>query len=169
MLSKLIHFLLIAFLGFTSQVTAQDSAVDSIISDLYESISFAENENPDFEKFKTLFVDDARLISVKDTTSFTLTPAEYEQNMNQQRKSGNIIAFEEKELHRKTERYGKILHVFSTYQTHLETADGMDSARGINSIQLMKVNGDWKVTSLIWYEEDEAFPLPEKYLPEKNN
>lgn len=169
MFPKIIYLLLIGFLGFTNPATAQVSSVDSVVTGLYESISFTENEDPDYEKFKTLFVDGARLISVKDTTSFTLTPDEFEQNMNQQRESGSLIAFEEKELLRKTEQYGKILHVFSTYEAHLETPDGTDSVRGINSIQLMKENGDWKVTSLIWYEEDEAYPLPEKYLPSAKN
>jgi hypothetical protein len=151
-----------------NSAAAQESSIDSIISDLYTSISFNENQDPDYETFKALFVEGASLISVKDTTSYTLSPKDYEQSMSRQRESGKIIAFEEKELHRQTEQFGNILHVFSTYQTYLETPDGTDSARGINSIQLMKKDGDWKVTSLIWYEEDDNHPLPEKYLPPAN-
>lgn len=166
---KAFYLTLIGFLMAINPAKAQESSIDPIISDLYKSISFDEKKGADYEKFKTLFIDGARLISVKDTTSYTLDPDEYEQIMTQQRKDGNIIVFEEKELHRKTEQYGKILHVFSTYQTHLETPDGTESARGINSIQLMKEDGSWKVASLIWYEEDETYPLPEQYLPPGKN
>ena len=169
MAPKLIFPLLIGFLLISYPINAQQNDVDAIVSDLYESISFNKDKDPDYEKFQSLFIDGGHLISVKDTTSFTLTPDDYEQSMTKQRESGNIIAFEEKELARKTEQYGNILHLFSTYQTHVETPDGTDSARGINSIQLMQKDGSWKVVSLIWYEEDQAHPLPEKYLPSDIN
>lgn len=165
MFTKVICLFLIGFFAIQNPAAAQNASIDSVVSELYESISFTEDKAPDFETFKSMFVDGARLISVKDTTSYVLTPDDYEQSMSQQRESGKIIAFEEKELQRRTEQYGNILHIFSTYQTYLETPEGTDSARGVNSIQLMKKEGDWKVTSLIWYEEDDANPLPEKYLP----
>ena len=66
---------------------------------MYESISFTADKSPDYEVFKDFFADNGQLISVKDTTSFTLTPADYEQMMSKQRKSGSIISFTEKELH----------------------------------------------------------------------
>lgn len=169
MAAKAFVSLVIAFLLVSNPLQAQQSSIDAIITDLYDSISFHKDKNPDYEKFKSLFIDGGRLISVKDTTSYTLSPADYEQSMSNQRESGAVIAFEETELDRKTEQYGNILHIFSTYQTRLRTPDGTDSARGINSIQLMKKDGSWKVVSLIWYEEDQAHPLPEEYLPADMN
>ncbi len=167
-----LRFLCFLFLGFVllhHPVQAQQADVDAIISDLYESISFNENTDPDYDTFHSLFIDNARLISVRDTSSSRLSPQEYEEIMSQQRENGKIIAFKEYELHRETEIYGGVMHIFSTYQTQLETPEGSNSARGINSIQLMKENGSWKVVSLIWYEENEAHPLPEKYLPATEN
>lgn len=168
MLKKIIFLSFIGFLAIGNQSQAQSSSVDTIIEELYQSISFDSEKEPDYEKFKSLFIEEGRLISVKDTTSYSLSPTDYQQSMTQQRKSGNIISFTEKELDRKVEEYGNILHIFSTYQTYLETPDGNNSARGINSIQLMKKEGQWKVVSLIWYEEDKAHPLPKKYLPSGN-
>ena len=168
MRSKLIIAVLIALFTLPQISTAQQSSVDTIISELYSSISFNENKEPDYDKFQSLFIEGARLISVRDTTSATLTPADYESLMNKRRSSGTLLAFEEKELHREMDKYGNILHVFSTYQTRVKTPDGEESARGINSIQLMKKDGHWKVTSLIWYEANEANPIPSQYLPAKN-
>lgn len=166
---KKLCLLITALLFVIPQIlSAQQSEVDAVVSELYESISFNENKEPNYEKFQSLFIDGARLISVRDTTSATLTPADYESIMNKRRSSGAMIAFEEKELHRETDKYGNILHVFSTYQIRTKTPEGEESARGINSIQLMKKDGQWKVTSLIWYEEDQAHPIPSQYLPEKN-
>lgn len=159
----IVLILSVLFLGCTA-ATAQSTEVDEVISELYSSITFDENSDPDYETFQSLFIEDGRLISVHDTTSYHLTPASYKQSMNSRRQNGKILAFEEKELHRETDQFGNIMHVFSTYQTHVVTPDGEDSQRGINSIQLMKENGRWKVVSIIWYEEKAGTPLPDKYL-----
>ena len=163
-ISKRFVLLFSIFLCISATATAQSAEVDAVISELYSSITFDENNDPDYEAFKSLFIDEGRLISVHDTTSYHLTPDSYRQSMTRQRESGKILAFEEKELHRKTEQFGNILHVFSTYQTHVVTPGGEDSQRGINSIQLMKEDDRWKVVSIIWYEEKPGTPLPAKYL-----
>lgn len=163
------YFFLIGCLILTNPAAAQQDSASDVTSALYESISFSENQAPDYEIFKSLLIDNARLITVSDTAFYMLTPDDYAKIMTQQRESGKITAFEEKELHRKTERFGNILHVFSTYQTYFETPAGPDSARGINSIQLIKENDEWKAASIIWYEENEEHPLPERYLPPNKN
>lgn len=168
MTKKIIPLILAGIFLLSAPATAQQSSVDRIISDLYESISFDETKDPDYDKFKSLFIIGGRLISVGDTTSSRLTPTTYEKAMTKQRQNGKLIAFEEKELHRETEQYGNIMHIFSTYATETKTPQGKTSERGINSIQLMKKDGDWKVVSIIWYEEDQAHPLPDKYLPMGN-
>jgi hypothetical protein len=168
MTTKFYGLLFIASLALVLPAQCQEASVDKVMADLYESISFSESNEPDYDKFQSLFVDGGRLISVKDTTSYTLTPQSYEQAMTNQRQSGQLTAFEETELHRTTDRYGNILHVFSTYQTTIKNDQGTENARGINSIQLMKKDGNWKVVSIIWYEENNAHPIPKKYLPEQS-
>ncbi|GIV37270.1 MAG: hypothetical protein KatS3mg032_1649 [Cyclobacteriaceae bacterium] len=83
------------------------------------------------------FAPDARLISYGKKTSrdnwrydplrpmstCSYSAAEYPQ------------AFYERELHRVTEQFGTITHVFSTYETR-ESENGPATNRGINSIQL---------------------------------
>lgn len=156
---------LFLFVSLAGSVSAQN--IDQVMNNLYTSISFDGEKTADYDTFKSLFIDGARLISVHDTTSYQLTPADYESLMLKRQKNGQLIAFTEKELFRKVDTYGNIAQVFSTYQTYLETPDGKDTARGINSIQLRKLNGRWKVVSTIWYEENEAHPLPDRYLPSK--
>jgi len=169
MSAKLFTFSLIIFLLFTYSAPAQQTPVDKVVTDLYESISFSEDKEPDYEKFKSLFAGGGQLVSVRDTVSYRLTPADYEKMMTKQRESGQLLSFIEKELHRTTEQYGNILHVFSTYQTHAETPNETDTERGINSIQLIKQDESWKVTSIVWYQESKEHPIPEKYLSGNNN
>ncbi|MCB0848102.1 MAG: hypothetical protein KDE26_32840, partial [Bacteroidetes bacterium] len=72
--------------------------------------------------------------------------------------------FHEVEISRKTETYGSLVHVFSTYESFHAKADKKPFARGINSIQLMNDGERWWIVSIYWLGETKALPLPEKYL-----
>ncbi len=73
------------------------------------------------------------------------------------------IAFYESEVARRVETFGNIAHVFSTYESRHAPGE-KPFARGINSIQLVKVGKSWKVITILWDAEREGNPLPPKYL-----
>lgn len=69
---------------------------------------------------------------------------------------------EEKQLRFQTQRYGNIVHLWSTYALH---SDGKQVARGINSIQAIKEADGWRVMGIMWQAESASAPLPKEYLP----
>jgi hypothetical protein len=69
---------------------------------------------------------------------------------------------EEKQLKFRIERYGNIVHLWSTYALR---SDGKQVARGINSIQAIKATGGWRVIGIMFQAESAAAPLPKEYLP----
>jgi len=74
-----------------------------------------------------------------------------------------LKGFYEKEVHRVTQRFGNIAHVFSTYESRLKI-DGPVIARGINSIEAFWDGQRWWIASAIWDEERPDNPLPAEYL-----
>ena len=70
--------------------------------------------------------------------------------------------FREKELSRKTEQWGELAHVFTTYETNTEKNKSIQ--RGINSVQLMHDGTRWWIISLLFEAERPQLPLPEAYL-----
>jgi hypothetical protein len=74
--------------------------------------------------------------------------------------------FYESEIHRVTEKFGHIAHVFSTYESRIK-ADGPVIARGINSIEIFYDGKRWWIASNIWDDERPNNPLPAEYLPSK--
>jgi hypothetical protein len=114
---------------------------------------------------KELFLDEARLIRTTKDSFEVMSVAEFISNFNTQLDAGAFIEFREYEIKKKIEMFGGIAHVFSTYQTDFETEGGRLKARGINSIQLIEMNNEWKVVNIFWYNEDEANKVPEEYLP----
>jgi hypothetical protein len=144
---------------------ADVASVDSIIAAVYDVISGPAGKQRDWDRMKSLFVPGARLIPTgpKQSGGYgsrVLTVDEYIQ-----RASGFMAkeAFYEREAARKTEEFGQIVHVFSTYESRHAPGDA-PFQRGINSIQLMNDGTRWWVVTIFWQGEDEKHPLPEKYL-----
>lgn len=143
-------------------------SVDSIIAALYDSISGGAGVERDWDRFNNLFVEDARLIPVQKNPqtgihrAVTLTPKGYVE------RSGKFLVengFFEKEIARKTIRYGNIVHLFSTYEGRNKESDEKPFLRGINSIQLLNDGKRWWVVTVYWQAESPDNPLPEEFLP----
>jgi hypothetical protein len=158
----------ILIIGFSTTVSAQDytkdvQSVDAIIKALYEVISGDAEEPRNWDRFRFLFAKDARLVPTMKgpDSNFTyriMTPDEYITRF-----SSRKMGFFEWEISRKTEEYGTICHVFTTYATKF-TKDGQITNRGINSIQLLKDQNRYYILHIFWGAENLGFPLPEKYL-----
>ena len=72
--------------------------------------------------------------------------------------------FFEKEVARRTEQFGNLVHVWTTYEARNKADDAKPMMRGINSMQLWNDGKRWWVLSIVWQAEDPTTPLPEKYL-----
>lgn len=163
----LLLFCFIACRAQTKDYSNDTKTVESTIQALYEVISGGPGEPRDWDRFRHLFTPDARLIPTRkdDQGNFTyhaLTPEEYVQLFSSRIHTG----FYERELSQRTERFGTIVHVFSTYETK-EKKEGPVTNRGINSIQLFKDNDRYYVMNIFWCAESLGFELPKKYLSEK--
>jgi hypothetical protein len=62
------------------------------------------------------------------------------------------------------ESYGHIAHLWSTYEVS-DTPGGKATIRGINSIQAVSVNGEWKIQEVLWQAESSSEQVPPRYLP----
>jgi hypothetical protein len=96
-----------------------------------------------------------------EISSRVLTAEDY---INASSKRLEESGFFEKEVARRTESFGNIVHVFSTYESRNKADDAKPFARGINSIQLMNDGKRWWIVTVFWQGESADNPLPEKYL-----
>lgn len=165
-MKKLLYLLPVFIFSVRAQspYQADVQSVDAIIRALYGVISGGPGEARDWERFKFLFASDARLIpTVKNQqgqlTLRPLSPEQYVELFSSRIPTG----FYERELHRVTEQFGTVTHLFSTYETR-DTADGPVTNRGINSIQLFYDGTRYYIVTIFWCAESMGFTLPEKYL-----
>jgi hypothetical protein len=71
--------------------------------------------------------------------------------------------FYEREVYRSIDRYEELAHVFSTVESRKDRGAKEPSAIGVNSLQLYKDNGGWRIVTLYYQLEKAATPIPERY------
>lgn len=151
-------------------VPAADSqdvrSVDAILAALYDVISGDSGVARDWGRFRSLFAPEARLIPIRPRPgggfdARVLTPDEYIEL------TGPFLVnngFHEREIAHRSERYGQLVHVFSTYESRRRATDRNPFTRGINSIQLFHDGHRWWVMTVMWRGESPGLPLTPRYL-----
>lgn len=145
---------------------ADVESIDAIIAAIYDVISGPAGQR-DWERMRSLFAPGGRLIPVSRDQQGRV-------GMNALNIDGYIArtdpyfqqnAFFERELSRRTERFGHVAHAFSTYASYHSAEDEEPFSRGINSFQLMFDGERWWIVSVFWQAESPDNPIPEQYLP----
>jgi hypothetical protein len=148
---------------------ADVASIDAIIAAAYDVISGAPGQKRDWDRERSLYIPGARLIptamkagkedvdlapQVLDVDAFIARVEPYFQENG----------FYEKEIARRTEQFGQIAHVWSTYESRYQEDDPKPFMRGINSIQLFHDGNRWWIVGIYWQHEGIEDPIPAKYL-----
>jgi hypothetical protein len=120
----------------------------------------------DWKQFEELFAPDARMVvSVRKEgapTAVVMTPKEYAERFTP---NFNEHGWFERPVATRVLRFGDIAHVWSTYEAREAPNQEKPTARGINSFQLVRIGGQWKLQSLVWQKEDAANWIPPQFRP----
>jgi len=138
------------------------AGIDQAIRGVYEVISGPPGQKRDFDRMRSLFAPGATLKAIGPKGLHGGTLEDYiSRNKDVLEKEG----FTERELGRRTEVWGGLATAWSSYDGR--TASGSFHERGINSFQLVKIDGKWLVASILWQEETPANRLPANMLAKK--
>jgi hypothetical protein len=145
---------------------ADVESIDAILRALYDVISGPAGQRRDWNRMRSLFVPGARLIPTgrrqDGTRSIQVwTVDQYISTVGPRLEEGGFF---ERELARRTERFGNVVHVFSTYDSKRLASDPQPFARGINSIQLWNDGRRWWVVTVFWEGERPDNPIPARYM-----
>lgn len=145
---------------------ADVSSIDAIIAAVYDVISGPAGKKRDWDRMRSLFMPGARLIPTgpRPAGGYGSRALMVEDYVTRGTPLFEKEGFFERESARRTESFGQIAHVFSTYESRHAPEDAKPFQRGINSIQLMNDGKRWWIVTIFWQAEDQNNPLPEKYL-----
>lgn len=167
----------LAFLGVAGSAAAQTGprptdveSPEAIVQAAYAAIAREPGQAFDWERFRSLFLPEARLIPNTEQRQggFDVLTVDgfidWIDDVTPPPGSENDRGFQEEQVSAEIVRYGDVAHVFSTYQKHFWGSDQI-LGRGINTFQLVQNGGRWWIAGIAWDEENGAGPIPAEYLP----
>lgn len=149
--------------------TEDVATIDGIMKAYYEVISGPAGQPRQWSRDRTLYIPDIRFVAMSEEKNGQPRAqiASHQQFVDASDPMLVKEGFYESEIHRVTEKFGHIAHVFSTYESR-QKKDGPVIARGINSIELFYDGKRWWIASAIWDDERADNPIPGEYLPPGN-
>jgi hypothetical protein len=170
---KTLLLLAVAVAALTLQVHAQTPPPacpsTTTLDDLVKAIDSAVTgpAGKDRTCFRALFLPEARLIPTARNADSGFSPhiLTVDGWIEMVAKRGNA-SLTEHQIKVKTEVYGHLAHLWSTYETGVEVGGKVQSqVKGINSIQAVNDGKSWKIQEIVWEAETPGEAIPAKYLP----
>jgi hypothetical protein len=130
---------------------------------LYAVISGLPEQPRDWGRFRALCRPDARFVLATCTPDGKKLTEVYDVDrfVAEATREFALRGLWERELVGRVERFGRVAHVFSSYESRLDRADAPVVARGVNSIQLIEEpDGFWRIAQLTWDRATPSQPLP---------
>jgi hypothetical protein len=140
---------------------------EAIVAAVYDVISGSKGQQRNWDRMRSLFVPDARLIPAitgKDGRNDALMLS-VDGYIDRSGARLTNDGFFERSIHNDMQQFGNIVQIWSTYESRHDPADPKPFARGINSFQLLKDGDRYWVVNIFWDSETATKPIPAKYLP----
>ena len=160
--------------GTTTQAAtrADGESIDALVAAMYDVLSGPADEPRDWDRFRSLFAEGGRMVPMQPDASGAWHPQvtsldDYTGNFDQimaEHPAFQGKGFYESEAARRTERFGTIATVWSTYEGRFAADDAQPFMRGVNTLDLVRVGDEWKVLQVLWQQETPDLPLPTEYL-----
>lgn len=143
---------------------------ESLVAALYEVISGPAEAPRDWERFRGLFLPGARLVMgrrwdpERGPVEEGLGIATVDEFVEAAGPIYHENGFWEREVAGRVDRFGNVAHAWSVYETRIGDPKSRPVARGINSVQMVREAGRWRIAHLVWDLELTGQPIPKRYL-----
>lgn len=170
---KYLAFLSIILFSIGLNASQLDSTAfktpESVAAKMLEFISFDKDEVKDWDEYRNLFLPGAQKLSYrpKDGESMRrqVNAMNIEEFVRYAGPSYPKTGFEEYVIGLDVQEFNGIASVFQSF--YCKTLDGSYEARGVNSYQLVFINGRWWIASTMFVNESDDIKLPDELLFEE--
>src|ERR1700761_594810 len=118
--------------------------IDYLTMDFYKAISFESGETPEFSSLDILFYGDGIMINNNFREPLSFTAESFMNALQSQIAEGEIEQFMQREIFAKTEEFGSVAVRTSVYEYNFADHETQRMPRGVNYIQFIKVEGNWR-------------------------
>jgi hypothetical protein len=144
-------------------MTTEDELA-ALTAEFFDAVSFEPGERPAYDTIRELFIDQGVLIKNIGSADIA-TVDEFIAPRQALVDSGELTAFEERELAHVTEVFGNVAHRMSTYAKSGVQGGRRFEARGVISTQFVFTPSGWRMSAMAWDDERPGVTLPLRYEP----
>ena len=137
---------------------ADVASPEALVDAFYAVVNLAPGEARQWDRDRTLYLPGIRFVGLSGDGELETYSHEELIAATEPMIAGG---FRERELHRRVRRFGHMVHVDSTYQTHYQDRPH----RGVNSIDMVFDGRRWWIASVTWQTESPRFHIPADLLP----
>ncbi|MBT8396706.1 MAG: hypothetical protein HKO65_15900 [Gemmatimonadetes bacterium] len=146
-----------------AEATQEVPSAEGIVRELYDMVTFPKGTTPDWGQFRALFLPESVVVlrSTREATSvFTLEG--FIQDWLDFIEGSKIeeTGFTERIIRTHSTEFGDIAHVWVLYEAEIP-GWGRPPQQGVDSFQLVRREGAWKIASIL-----NEIPTPERPIPE---
>jgi hypothetical protein len=138
--------------------------IDDLTRDYYKAISFRNEHAPDLSAVNILFYNEGILVNNSFRRPTGFSAASFVTALESEIAAGSMTQYLIHELHARTEIYGKLAQRISVYEYDLGEETSGRLPKGVNYIQFVKNDDNWRILSMAWYDENENNLIPAEYL-----
>jgi len=151
-------------LGLLSGAVAggEEKSAEGVVKELYDLVTFPAGATPDWDKVRTLFLEEAVVIlrtSKEANTVFSLEGFVADFVRFAARQDVQENGFKEEILKTKTLVFGDIAHMLVLYEASIPNK--RPPQKGVDSFQLVRRGGEWKIASVLNEVPTAERPVPE--------
>lgn len=163
--------LLLTVLGLGPACTASANPKDwqspeAIVHALYDTISADAGAKRDWDRYRALFIDGARLsVAMDSRIGSGIMAMGSEELIAQTETAYAATGFHEIPLVTRVEQHGLLASVMSSFEVRLRRSDKQALMRGLNHFQLLNDGERWWIVSNVGIMETPTSPLPGDLLP----
>jgi hypothetical protein len=143
--------------------TAEKRAVDTVVRKFFAIFTNADRSEVDLSKLGALFVPGCVIVKTCGSSPIVYSLAEFIAPRQKLLSDGQLVNFSEAEVWGETLVFGSIAQRFCSYRKSGVQCGDPFEAMGMKSIQLVKTEDGWKISSVIWDDERDGVVVPPKY------
>jgi hypothetical protein len=136
------------------------------VAQMYRVLSFYGNngnEKPIWSELRNCFTPSAIMTNNTFGEPIRLSVDRFISLFRSQIQQNDFPPFYVRELNYKVEQFGNIAQRFGGFEICYYDSV-IENKKGMASMELLFIKGDWKISSMIWQEETEDFKLPLRFV-----
>ena len=137
-----------------SNVDKDKLCIDELTNRFFDLFNNTDGKTPKVKDIKSIFIEQGMIISNTTGKPMVYGLKDFIEPRQKMLSDGTLKDFSENEVSHKTEVFENIAHRFCFYEKSGKLNGNPFKSEGMKTLQFVKINGEWKMTSVAWSDKE---------------